>query len=581
LTESYQDKTFRNQRLYLYNHCSVSLYSSLAVGVWLLPLLGSLFLILLASSLPRTSAENVHKEDLLYVTPGDKISIFDQSDIATVQISVSSPIPNNNVSLLIGKIETHLKEAAKQPFILYSGYTPGILETKADLLFSSYNSAHTCIRRINKTLKYLQSFRGQEEPKNYSACSLSVPEINVRRELETVSKNLSGEKQQNENINNKFEFNDTHAAIKRRGAVPLAAASDIFQAFYTSDSYLLNINLVLARLSEKLVQRMRDIRLLMNKKIPPSILTGLDIKSTCLSAFAYERIDNIGCSKHQKGLSCDLMATEEMKKTHAHRPVPIPYRKGDVTLSLDFPPSLLYQINTGRVVDTSQCTQEKLSYLCPSVTFSANDCLEHVQRNTQTLPVSCVIKRWNNGRPFISRTMQGVLIAQTSATPMTLTHDSIPIVEDPVMISNPKKIVINHGSEEIIIPPNNKSQNTTIHLPVGNFSKLFDLYEEQRPKLWENWIPLPERQIMLMISLTLQGATISSVSFALVILYLKWKKGTLPLPKPPSEETPSEMELEPLSSTKKPSSLSSASLWSYPSLASHRQNQISKALDNF
>jgi hypothetical protein len=149
------------------------------------------------------------------------------------------------------------------------------------------------------------------------------------------------------------------------------------------------------------------------------------------------------------------------------------------------------------------------------------------------------------------------------------------------MISNPKKIVINHGSEEIIIPPNNKSQNTTIHLPVGNFSKLFDLYEEQRPKLWENWIPLPERQIMLMISLTLQGATISSVSFALVILYLKWKKGTLPLPKPPSEETPSEMELEPLSSTKKPSSLSSASLWSYPSLASHRQNQISKALDNF
>ena len=90
------------------------------------------------------------------------------------------------------------------------------------------------------------------------------------------------------------------------------------------------------------------IEALINGKIPPSILAGLDIKLDCIDKGKRDNIHLELCHQGPKRIICRAELLREGQGINTNRIIPIPYFKTDKALSLKFPEDSVYKKGVGK-----------------------------------------------------------------------------------------------------------------------------------------------------------------------------------------------------------------------------------------
>jgi hypothetical protein len=432
------------------------------------------------------------------------------------------------------------------------------------------------LRKISKTIQQIETYKSNTATEPIANLSLKLPSIPLDRELSLVKLSLNILKDENRALNLKFNMNKTHASIKMRGAIPMVSAAEIRHAFLSTVLHLNTVNQQLKSLALRLVERLREIKLTHNHLIPPSVLSGIDIELANLNLPRTEVVKLKKCKNSSFSIICTLEVGNAGSPIRLNPIIPVPYLSSIGALFVSFPPNLLYQENTGRTLDTSHCRRIHEQFSCPSISLLPNDCLEQIHFPSKGIPETCTITKWLHTTPLISKVKIGYLVAQTSHSPMTVLHGDTAIIQDPVLISNNLSLQINYGSHSTQIAPLSKPLGE-IHFPIGNITEMIKLYRSQFwYQSWKDWIPEDSQQILLLISLSVQGLTVSSALALLILAAIKYKKGDLsslfPLSK---QKIGNDIELDHLNTSSLP-----ASSFPSPSFsdASHRQSQISKAL---
>ena len=306
-------------------------------------------------------------------------------------------------------------------------------------------------------------------------------------------------------INSNIIENGDILAIKENEGTKLVSLDDQGTALLLSEITVDRLEKNFQNLENELLEIQEMIEALINGKIPPRILAGLDIKLNCIDKGKRDNIHLELCHQGPNRIICRAELLREGQGINTNRIIPIPYFKTDKTLSLKFPEDSVYKKGSGKTYDISKCIPIGTQLKCPSLVSTANSCLEHLVTSKEGLDPDCEVELIPENRPLITQTSISTLVAQRSQTALVAEYKDKAITSDPFIVSNSENLGLTYGSEEINIPAIDMAEDTVI-IPNGKFEALDALRELHHWKTkWERILPLHMRQILLLVSLTLQS----------------------------------------------------------------------------
>ena len=172
-------------------------------------------------------------------------------------------------------------------------------------------------------------------------------------------------------------------------------------------------------LRAKYIRKHEDLELLINGRLPGSLLAGLDTQAECAQPGTPDHISRIQCQQTYYDVSCQVDGIDVSKGFSANPLIPIPYYQNKKTLEIDFPDNSFYVPGSGNIIDVEGCSIRQYMIICPQVSMRADECLEGIQSSVTQLPDSCVVRSVPESRPLIMEVQIGTLIAQRSSTPLT------------------------------------------------------------------------------------------------------------------------------------------------------------------
>ena len=466
------------------------------------------------------------QKTLLYVVAGKQVELFDDSLVVTTNIAfykTDDSITDAGPRIERRKLEEYAKTLVTQNVVTQNAKEGdrlfGRLKTVMQLFADMVTELTKVERLFEATDKY---FRGTSTPLTDVDCGLQVPKIQVFGRLIRINNSLKGCITSNSAINAKYEIEDGEVKKDSDGKLIQPSEIEIGNAILATEIVAAESFRIVRLISTELIKRQEQIELLLNGRVPAGMLTGMDIRLECLKSGTQDRVQVTGCSQSQQAVICNLETLQKNSGIIAHHMVAVPYFNKGVTLRLVFPPNMIFKKGTGLMKDITDCQQNGNFLRCSSLDFVANDCLEHIQKKVSELPDSCIVEKVPENRPLVKRVEKGTLIAQQSATPLVVTYQGKPITSDPIILSNSEEIELTYGQEAIKVQPLDGAKDR-LYLPIGNFTLLhqaqdFLNWKENLKKKWEQFIPLPYRQMLLVTIAGLQMLLI----FPLLIRFLDY-----------------------------------------------------------
>ena len=468
---------------------------------------------------PTTTAKKLKRKHVKvsYVAPGDKLEIFDDSRVTSVYIMFERPETEEMLKAEAQQrktIESKLSQLAFQKVIVLTGNMAnsettsqinGVIK-KASNLYDSAREASSSLTKIEILISHLGDyFRGPTANREEGDCALTIPMPNITAIMGRADDILEEERLQNLEINANIEENGDLLAIRQIDGIDSVKLEDQGAALQRTEIAVDRLEKLFQNLEEDLLEKLEMIEAMINGRIPPSILAGMDITLNCIEKGKRDNIHLEVCHQGEKRIICRAELLREGKGIATNRIVSIPYFKDDKTLGLQFDDGLVYKKGTGKTYDVSQCAIVGSQAKCPNLVANANNCLEGLISENKSLAADCSVEKIPDGRPLIVQTELGVLVAQRSDTALVAEYKGEAITENPFIISNSESVGLTFGSEEIDIPAVDLANDNLI-IPEGEFEVLAALREIHNWRMkWEKFLPLHLRQILLLFSLCLQA----------------------------------------------------------------------------
>ena len=291
--------------------------------------------------------------------------------------------------------------------------------------------------KIDLLLLHLEKyFQGPEADRAEGDCVLSVPMPNITASMKKAYDLLEEEKMRNFVVNSNIEENGDLLAIKKVEGTDLVSLADQGSALLTTEIAIDRLEKNFQNLEDDLLEKLEMIEALINGKIPPSVLAGMDLKLDCIEKGKRDNIYLQVCHQGRIRIICRAEILREGRGISVNRIIPIPYFKNEKALGLKFQEDLAYKKGSGKTYDISQCTLVGSQAKCPSLVANANSCLEGLISETRNLSSDCSVEKIPEGRPLIVQTQLGTLVAQRSKTALVAEYKNQAITQDPFIISN-------------------------------------------------------------------------------------------------------------------------------------------------
>ena len=230
----------------------------------------------------------------------------------------------------------------------------------------------------------------------------------------------------------------------------------------------------------------------------------MDLTLDCVEKGRQDNVRIERCSQGKTKIICKAEILKSGEGIETYRIVSIPYFKGKQTLALNFPLDLVYRKGTGKTYNLRECLITGGQARCQTLAVDANSCLEDIVSQSEKLHPSCQVTSIDDSRPLIVGTHLGTLVAQQSDTALVTEYKDKAIVKDPFILANSQPFEVWFGSERIPVAPFTNGNDELI-LPEGKFDSLERIAAIQNWKEnWENFLPIHQRQILLLCSVSLQ-----------------------------------------------------------------------------
>ena len=474
------------------------------------------------SSRPENSLSRQTREaprHLWYVAPGKRLEIFDSALSTLVEVIYVNP----ESSLLAGpasekraELEEKLKERSTQKNIVFAGNQEDGIKNRATMIYLAGQEANAMLATMKRTLEHMEVYFGDKERlEKDSKCSLVITSYDYDEALGRCIDLLQAEEEQNRIINAAYEETGDAMSIKKVDNKDIISAADIGVALLNTEMAFMSVSGILRKMEHELNDHLEILEMLLNGKVPPRILTGFDLTSTCLAKGKQEAMTFKGCEQFADKIVCSLEVLQTGRGIRVFRLISIPYFHKDATYRVSLPAKSYYKEGSGKIFSIVDCELINDKARCPEIKTSANDCLEKIQTQKGKIPGSCSVERIPNDRPLIQETRYGTLIAQRSATALVAEYENNAISADPFIISNRNKLEITYGSEKMLVD-GIPGGNDVITVPKGNITLLAELYNANDwQKKWEELLPLSLRQILLIASIMVQTLIAIPALFAL------------------------------------------------------------------
>ena len=187
---------------------------------------------------------------------------------------------------------------------------------------------------------------------------------------------LLAEKEQNSQINEAYERKGDEMAVKQVDGKDIIGKAEIGVALLNTDVAIMGVTNILRNMENHLSERQENMEMLLNGRVPPKILTGMDIKVECLDQGRRESVKVLECNQYSEHLACKLELLQKGKGIIAYKAVPIPYFHNGKGLQVKLDHDTFYKENTGKTFDLSNCKVEEGQARCDTFVSTANDCLE-------------------------------------------------------------------------------------------------------------------------------------------------------------------------------------------------------------
>ena len=455
-------------------------------------------------------------DTITYIAPGEKLELFDPPRTTTAYISFDKAYGYEDHLTLVtdlAELENKLSLLAYQKNIVYAGNlereglgSQGLgLVLRADDIYTSARETSSTLSKIRAMIEHLELYyRTDEVPEIEEGCLLKIPSPNITALVLRANDLIRTENTQNAAVNNNLVKAGNSITVKNNGNNPAMGIAEIGNALLYSEIALQQIEKIMKNTYRELNKRQEMIESLINKEVPAPVLAGLDIKLGCIEKGTKDHIHVEQCYQGPGQILCRTALLNEGKGVITNRIVSIPYHQNSRTLRLHFNNQITYKSGTGKTYDISNCEIMGQQAKCPNLIMEANGCLENILEGRKELHPDCRVEEVPEARPLIQRTALGTLIAQQSDTPLVAEHRGKSITQDPFIMSNSGVLEILFGSEEIKIPGLDLGQDI-LTTPKGSFDALNRAMEVHNWRAkWERFLPLHQRQILLLFSLSLQ-----------------------------------------------------------------------------
>ena len=452
------------------------------------------------------------EEDYNYVLPGTQLELFDENSATQSFFKYPKPLgPIEKNTLIQNKIKltTYLAEMAKQNNLIYAGRMkpPNGISMRAKNLYSDILDISAKLNKIHKVIEHLSEyFMDDTDYDTDPDCTLTIPSTNLTLGYARLEDILEGEKLQNTDTNSKYSTNEDgdREIIKGPNNIPTLTLGQVGNALLHTEIAVDQANRIATELEKDITEEQETIESLVNKRIPPNVLAGMDLTMGCVQKGRQDNIRMEKCAQSENNIICKAEILKRGEGIETYKIVPIPYYKDGKTLALTFPDHLVYKKGTGKTYDITGCHIIGSQARCQGLAIEANACLEELVSRSDILNKECEVEEIPENRPLVISTLLGTLVAQQSDTTLVAEYRDRAISQDPFVLDNTDPFEIWYGSERIKIPSIEEGHDTLM-IPKGKFEALNAIAEIKNwREKWEKLLPINQRQILLLSSVALQ-----------------------------------------------------------------------------
>ena len=186
-------------------------------------------------------------------------------------------------------------------------------------------------------------------------CQLQVPILDPLSKIGEAINMLEAEKESNEEVNQNIILMAGVYAIQQVSGVDTLSLAEIGSALLQMEIAASRVTTLLKALREQYIRKHEDLELLINGRMPGSLLAGLDAQVECAHPGTPDNINHIHCQQNYYDISCQIDGIDVTKGFSANPLIPVPYYQDKETLEVDFPDNSFYVPGSGNIIEVDGC----------------------------------------------------------------------------------------------------------------------------------------------------------------------------------------------------------------------------------